>query len=362
MEEANPRSHMIPSKSISVLEILQIIVLASVIMYFGKTLLIPLSFALLMSFLLYPACSWMESKGINKGVAILVSILVLTIMVGSILYLFFAQIVKFSNEWHTIKEKLLATQTQLSTFIAENFGVSSESQLTYLNKAIDDSSSQIVPLLQNTFYSISESLFYLIMILIFTALILFHRKMLSKAIYHIFPYKQRNTIHEILLETIQSYYKFFKGMLIVYLMVGTLNSIGLAIIGVPHPILFGFTASILTFIPYVGILIASLLPIAISWIEFNSIWYPIGVVIVFTIVQLLEAYIIFPMAVGGRLKINTFVIILTIVAGGILWGAVGMILFIPFISIVKLIADRSEKLKTLSILLGDGNDESIKKN
>jgi predicted PurR-regulated permease PerM len=93
----------------------------------------------------------------------------------------------------------------------------------------------------------------------------------------------------------------------------------------------------------------------VSWIEFNSIVYPLSVILVFTVVQFLEAYIIFPYAVGSRLRINTLVIMITIVAGGILWGAAGMILFIPFISIIKLIADRSESLKTLSLLLGDGS-------
>ena len=64
--------------------------------------------------------------------------------------------------------------------------------------------------------------------------------------------------------------------------------------------------------------------------------------------------IIFPFAVGNRLKINTLVIIVMIIAGGIVWGAAGMILFIPFISIVKLISDRTEGLKTLSMLLSNG--------
>ena len=143
-------------------------------------------------------------------------------------------------------------------------------------------------------------------------------------------------------------------MALVYLIVGLLNSIGLAIIGIPHPFMFGFIASILTFIPYVGIMISSLLPIAVSWITFDSIWYPVGVIVVFAIVQILEAYVIFPFAVGNRLKINTLVIIIMITAGGILWGAAGMILFIPFISIIKLIADRNPSLKSLSLLLSDG--------
>jgi predicted PurR-regulated permease PerM len=192
------------------------------------------------------------------------------------------------------------------------------------------------------------------MIPVFSALILFHRQMLSNALYELFPPERKKTIHEILVETIHAYYNFIKGMLVVYLIVGLLNSIGLLIIGVPHPFLFGFIASILTFIPYVGIMISSLLPIAVSWITYNSIWYPLAVIAVFSIVQLLEAYIIFPFAVGSRLKINTLVIITMVIVGGILWGAAGMILFIPFISIIKLISDRTPSLKTLSVLLGDG--------
>lgn len=143
-------------------------------------------------------------------------------------------------------------------------------------------------------------------------------------------------------------------MLVVYVIVGFLNSIGLLIIGIPYPFLFGFSASILTFIPYIGIIVSSLLPITVAWITFNSIWYPVGVIAVFLFVQLLEAYMIFPYAVGSRLKINTLAILVMVIAGGILWGAAGMILFIPFISIVKLIADRSENLKFLSFLLSDG--------
>mgnify|MGYP007082281215 CR=1 FL=1 len=63
------------NRRFSVLEILQFIVLAALILYFGKTLFIPLSFSLLISFILYPICKWMETKGINKGVSIIISIL-----------------------------------------------------------------------------------------------------------------------------------------------------------------------------------------------------------------------------------------------------------------------------------------------
>jgi predicted PurR-regulated permease PerM len=78
-------------------------------------------------------------------------------------------------------------------------------------------------------------------------------------------------------------------------------------------------------------MISSLLRCSIL-ITFNSIWYPLGVVLVFSIVQALEAYVIFPFAVGRRLKINTLVIIIMITAEGF-YGALRNDLFIPFASI-----------------------------
>lgn len=354
----NIPTQIISKRTFSALEILQLIVFTSLLLYFGKTLFIPLSFSLLISFILYPVCKWMEKKGINKGIAISISLFFVTILAGAIIYLLVAQLMEFLNEWQLLKTKLTDAVTQISIFITERFGISDEKQSEFLKTTIDNSGSEAFSLIRSTAYSVSESFFYLLMIPVFSALILYHRQLLSKALYHIFPIERKNVIHEILVETIHAYYNFIKGMLVVYLTVGILNSIGLAIIGVPHPFLFGFIASLLTFIPYVGIMISSLLPITVSWITYNSIWYPLGVILVFSIVQVLEAYIIFPFAVGSRLKINTLVIIIMIIVGGILWGAAGMILFIPFISIVKLIADRTPSLKTLSVLLGNG--ENIK--
>ena len=348
------------SKRFSVLEILQFTVLASLILYFGKTLFIPLSFSLLIGFILYPVCKWMETKGINKGIAIVICILGVTLLVGGIIYLLVAQFSEFLQEWQSLRLKLAETVNQFSIFISERFDISLEKQNDFINNTLNNSGSQAFSILRNTAYSLSESVFFLLMIPVFSTLILFHRQMLSNALYELFPPERKNTIHEILVETIHEYYNFIKGMLVVYLIVGLLNSVGLWIIGVPNPFLFGFIASILTFIPYVGIMISSLLPIAVSWITYNSIWYPLAVIAVFSIVQVLEAYIIFPFAVGSRLKINTLVMIIVVIVGGILWGAAGMILFIPFISIVKLIADRTPSLKTLSVLLGDGEQKKTR--
>ena len=277
------------------------------------------------------------------------------VLVGAIVYLLFMQLVEFSNEWQPIRAKLIDSINQLSAFITDRFNVSAENQLVFVKNSINNYGSQAFSMLQSTIYSFSETFFFLLIIPISSILILYNRQVLVAVLYKIFPSDRKKTIHEILVETIHTYYNFMKGMALVYFIVGLLNSIGLLIIGVPHPFLFGFITSILTFIPYVGIIIASLFPIVFSWITYNSIWYPIAVIGLFTFVQYLEANLIFPMAVSSRLKINTFVTIIMIILGGIIWGAAGMILFIPFIAILKLIADNSEDLKMLSVFLGTKN-------
>ena len=140
-------------------------------------------------------------------------------------------------------------------------------------------------------------------------------------------------------------------MVLVYLIVGVLNSVGLYALGVKHAILFGMICAVMTIIPYIGIVISALLPITMVWISTGNVWYPIGVIAVFTFVQYLEANVIFPMVVGTELHVSTMAMLVAIIAGGIIWGVAGMILFIPFIAILKIVTDHVDDWKPLNVLL-----------
>lgn len=340
------------SSKLNVIKILQYTVLVSAILYFGRMLFIPLGFSLLISCILYPLCSWMEKKKIGRSMAIALAMFSLFLFLSGIVYLLFLQIVSFSTEWVGLKIKLENTLDLFTIYLSSNLHISNSQQELWIKNIIDNSGAKIISFLSLTFYSLSVYAVLLILIPVLSSLILYHRRQFLASLYLLFPRVEKETVREIAHDVILTYYNFIKGMLVVYLVVGVLNSIGLAILGIPHPVLFGFMASILTFIPYVGIISASLLPISISWIEHNSFWYPMGVILIFTLVQYLESNIIFPMAVSSRLKINTLVTIVAIISGGILWGAAGMILFIPFLGILKLIADRTEGMKVFSMLIG----------
>jgi predicted PurR-regulated permease PerM len=328
------------------------LVLVLVLLYFGRSVFIPLSFAVLISFIIYPICAWLEARKVPQPVSIGIGLLLVFAVLGGVILILIWQAGEFIKEWPAIRVKLAGAWDQLRYYILNEFQIPLEDQMNYLQSLLRDNSSRVFPMVQDMLYFSVTGLVMLILVPFYTALILYYRKLWMRALVAYFGQEYRNRIYDIAKESVHTYFNFVKGMLVVYLVVGILNSLGLAILGVPHPILFGVIASVLTFVPYIGITIGSILPMAVAWVTFNSIWYPIGVVSIFAFVQYLEANVIFPLAVSSNLKVNTLVLIVAIFIGAVIWGGAGMILFIPFLGILKLVADRIPGLKPLSIALG----------
>ena len=343
------------------LKVLQYTVLLSVILYVGKNLFIPLSFALLLSFVLYPVCKWLEKKGLPRWSAIFVCLLCWLVVISGLAWLLVRQVIALADDWPTIQAKFVNSWYNLSHYLEKNYGFDTTTQVSWLESMASDAASTIFGMAKQIVYTSAVSMVLVVLIPLYVALILYNREQLANALFAFFPVAEYQIIKAILHETITTYYNFIKGMAMVYLVVAILNCVGLMLLGIPHAIFFGVVASILTFIPYIGITIGALLPIVIAWISFDSVWYPLGVVIVFAIVQYLEANLIFPWAVSYRLQVNMLFTLLAIVAGGILWAASGMILFVPFLAILKLIADKHKELGAVSLLLGHKDDIRVRK-
>lgn len=342
---------------LSSLRVVPLVVYAGVILYFGRNLFIPISFALLISFILYPICRWLESKGFSRVLAIAVSLSLLVILGVLLVALLASQFISFLDEWPLLQAKFDRSISEVSKTLADVFSISKDQQKQWVAKIMEQSGSNLLAVLKNAISASAFSTVLLVLIPVYTALLLYYRLYWMKVLGRIFPHERSESLRSMIALSIGAYYNFVKGMAVVYLVVGSLNSIGLLLLGIPHAILFGFIASILTIVPYVGIIAGSLLPMAMAWITYDSIWYPIGIAGIFTFVQYLEANVIFPIAVSSRLNVNTLVMLVVIFAGGILWGVAGMILFVPFVGIAKLVADHNPNWKTISMVLGMENNE-----
>ena len=326
---------------------LQAIGFTALLLYAGKTLFVPLFFGLLIAIILYPICKWLENHGWKKPIAISVCLLLVTVVFALILWILVWQINIFLTDLPKLIGKLGTVQQQMQQWMTTHLGVTTNLESTWS----ENLTGNMGKMLQTTIETSINTLFTALLIPVYTALFLYHRKVLVTYLQLITPIENQPQLSAILQQTIHTYYNFIKGMLLVYLIVGILNSIGLYALGVQNAILFGMLCAVMTIIPYIGIFVSALLPISIIWIQTGNIWYPLGVIAIFSFVQYLEANVIFPKVVGTQLQVSTLAMLVAVIAGGIIWGVAGMVLFIPFVAILKISSDHIVQLKSINLLL-----------
>ena len=331
--------------------LLLFLVLSFVILYQARILLIPLSFALLISFLYYPLCVWIEKRS-NRMTAI-AGCLILLFVAGILVFKLFSNSLSLlQEEFSGSKEKILAMGETILQYLGDAFAISPEQQKLMMAQFYENLLHETLPIARQTISLSANSLAMLLIIPIFVSLVLYYRELLVKFALLMVPDRQIEGFKATIREMTTTYFQFAKGMALVYLIVGILNSLGFYLIGLPNAVYFGVLASLLTFFPYIGIMVGGAAAVIVAWTTYDSLWYPLGVVAVLSVVQYLEANVIFPIAVGRQLKINTLATLIAIFIGGIVWGAAGMILFVPFAALLKILADKVEGLQPLGVLLG----------
>ena len=322
-----------------------------VLLYVGKPLFVPMFYGLFIAIVLYPVCRWLERHRFPRSLAITVGLTMVMLLFFLLIWILALQFSAFKNDIPELKVKIEPSLAALQQWISENFGVSIPAQEAWFRKVVEKSTGDSAGLLAGIFSKTVSGLYMLILTPVFAALFLYNRRDFIMAIEKMAGSGYQEKLQQVIQQTMYTYYHFIRGMVFVYLIVGILNSIGLLALGIEHAILFGFLTAIMTIIPYLGIFISALLPITVAWITKDSIWYPLGVVAVFAFVQYLEANVIFPRVVATQLNLSTWATLVAIIAGGILWGVNGMILFIPFAGILKILSGYLPGLEAINILL-----------
>jgi predicted PurR-regulated permease PerM len=140
--------------------------------------------------------------------------------------------------------------------------------------------------------------------------------------------------------------------LIEMLIMATLNSTVLLIIGVDYAILFGIIGAILNLIPYIGGIVAISLPMLMAFIT-GTPMKALLVLLGYVIIQLIDNNYLVPRIVASKVKVNALISIIVVLIGGALWGIAGMFLSIPITAICKVVFDKITPLKPIGFLIGD---------
>lgn len=339
-------------------------VLASVsifgtILSFGESLLVPVAFGVLIAMILYPVCTWLEKKGAKRVWAIILALLGVTIIIAGLGVLFSAQLVSMSKEFGNFAGKLSEIFQNVIVFFNEQITILPEiSKEDLKEKGTKWIESVSGGLLKGTLSGTGALLTGMTLCVIYVFLLLLYRSALAKAISNFVPEPKRNSFIEMLHKMRTVGQQYVGGMFLLILILGVLNTIGLLIIGIDYPFFFGFLAAFLAVIPYVGTALGGLLPALFSLMNGDPYWMPIAVVLVFWFIQALEGNFLSPMIVGGNLNINPLAAILALITGGLIWGVAGMILFLPYVAVLKVACDHYEELQPVGMMLKDDLNES----
>jgi predicted PurR-regulated permease PerM len=274
--------------------------------------------------------------------------LIVTLLFSGIAALLVWQINVFRQDAPELLKKMQVTVHEAEQWLTESFGLTT----SRMQQGIGNIGGIAKAVIDNTL----NMFFMLFLIPVYSALFLYHRRIFVQFLRWMVPGHYLPQLNTVLQKMIAVYFNYIKGMILVYIIVGVLNSIGLLALGIEHAVLFGMLCAIMTIVPYIGIVVSALLPISVAWLSTGSVWYPVGVVGIFAVVQYLEANVIFPWVVGEQLNVSTWAMLVAVIAGGILWGVSGMVLFIPFVALLKISSDYIEGWKPLNILLSRSGD------
>lgn len=143
---------------------------------------------------------------------------------------------------------------------------------------------------------------------------------------------------------------FLRGQFMVMLILGVMYGIGLWAVGLDLGILIGIIAGLLTFVPYLGPASGIILGCIAALVQFGTWQHVAGVLAVFGIGQVIESYWLTPKLVGDRIGLHPVAVIFAVLAGGQLFGFLGMLLALPVAAVANVLLRYAQERYTHSRL------------
>ena len=325
-----------------------LILLVYVLFNLGS-ILIPLAFALMLAILLNPITDFLEKKAhLPHVAAISLSILIAILFFAGVGFLLYMQVMRFSDQIPAFEKKLAEMGVRAQAAISEHLGITIQKQQQY----IAEGKTALKPILASTAGTLLGVLSAAILLPVYVFLLLYYKQLLQNFLFEVFSEENEQDISKVLTQTKGAIQNYMVGLLLEATAVAILNSVALLILGINYAILLGVIGALLNILPFVGGILAVILPLLIATLTKDGIHTQVAVIIAYIIIQFVDNHFLIPYIVSSKVRINALVSIVIVLMGGALWGIPGMFLSIPFIGVLKIIFDRLPDLKPWGKLLG----------
>ena len=329
----------------------------------------PLLVGVLIAYILYVPCKKIEtalkksklkiiskvSRGLSILLVYLIVLLLIIILINVILPVVFESVSDFINNIQGYYETAVNNFNNLpeDSFLKSDIvkGLIEEAKNINITQYI--STERIFEYLINAISAVT-GIFEIFVAVIVSIYVLAERsklltflKRLANAIFNQETYKN---IDKYFNDSNEIFFKFLASQFLDAIVVGTLVTIAMTIMGVKYAPLLGFFIGIFNMIPYFGAIIAVAVSALITLIT-GGLTQTIWMLIVVIILQQIDANIINPKIVGQSLKISPLLVIFAVTVGGAYFGILGMFLAVPIIAVLKILVEDyiNYKLKTKNI-------------
>lgn len=153
---------------------------------------------------------------------------------------------------------------------------------------------------------------------------------------------------------------YLGGITLINIGLGIAVGVAMMIWDMPSPVVFGFLAFALNFVPFLGGLLGATIAAAVAFVSLNGTWEAAGVFVTYITLTSIEGQLITPLVISRRLRLNTTVVFISVAFFAWIWSVMGMIVALPILIVIKIACDETESLRTLGRFLGDVQDADRK--
>ncbi|TZF84824.1 AI-2E family transporter [Pedobacter sp. BS3] len=327
--------------------------LVGMLIFIGRGVIMPLLMAFFMSLVLLPVSRYLRKKRVPEVLSIVLSILVLAIFVGLIVWFFSGQVGRLIEDFPQIQANVKQHLSNLSAWIGRVSSFSTEKQAKLLNDQSDKLMGYAGSMLSGFAVSLSSVFVFVGLLPIYIFLFLFYKNLLLRFVFMWFEEHDHKKVEESMREIESIVKSYLIGLLIQVTYMTILLGGILLLCGIEHALLIGVIFAILNLIPYIGALIGNIIGVLLTLSSSQEL-LPVFIVLgVIAFVQFLDNNILMPRIVGSKVKINAMGTLVGVFIGGALAGVSGMFLSLPVIAVLKIIFDRTDDMKQWGVLLGD---------
>lgn len=308
----------------------------------GSDFINPMLLALFISAICLGPFGWLKERGLPEWLIIIIIFLGIAIIAISVILLLGASIPAFIDKAPFYGEKFNKIWENFNQWLVQK-GWSEKDSV--LSQSINPKS--IMTLVENLFSGLGNLMSSGVTILLAAVFFLLEVTLLDKKIKFIKP--QAIVGINKVFENVK---KYFWTKTVISLATGIFVAIGLAIVGVDFPILWGFLAFLLNYIPNIGSALAGIPAVLLALVQLGP-GSAIATTVIYVVVNGVIGNVIEPKVMGKNLGISTLVVFIALIFWGWVLGTIGMLLAVPLTIMIKLTLDGMDSTKWLGLLLGD---------